>query len=97
MVEPQRQISYRPVRVVGALLLLQLVGLVGIGVYLFSSIDWDRLLALMDDQVQTLPDSNRRSSSSSSFSRPRSCCLSLASVSCFFGAGDGCWPQLPRA
>ena len=55
MVEPQRQISYRPVRVVGALLLLQLVGLVGIGVYLFSSIDWDRLLALMDDQVQTLP------------------------------------------
>ena len=55
MVEPQRQISYRPVRVVGALLLLQLVGLVGIGVYLFSSIDWDRLLALIDDQVQTLP------------------------------------------
>ena len=55
MVEPQRQISYRPVRVVGALLLLQLVGLVGIGVYLFSSIDLDRLLALMDDQVQTLP------------------------------------------
>jgi hypothetical protein len=46
MVEPQRQISYRPVRVVGALLLLQLVGLVGIGVYLFSSIDWDRLLTL---------------------------------------------------
>ena len=55
MVEPQRQISYRPVRVVGALLLLQLVGLVGIGVYLFSSIDWDRLLTLIDDQVQTLP------------------------------------------
>jgi membrane protease YdiL (CAAX protease family) len=55
MVEPQRQISYRPVRVVGALLLLQLVGLVGIGVYLFSSIDWDRLLTLTDDQVQTLP------------------------------------------
>ena len=46
MVEPQRQISYRPVRVVGALLLLQLVGLVGIGVYLFSRIDWDRILAL---------------------------------------------------
>jgi membrane protease YdiL (CAAX protease family) len=55
MVEPQRQISYRPVRVVGALLLLQLVGLVSIGVYLFSSIDWDRLLTLTDDQVQTLP------------------------------------------
>jgi hypothetical protein len=55
MVEPQQQISYRPVRVVGALLLLQLVGLVSIGVYLFSSIDWDRLLTLIDDQVQTLP------------------------------------------
>ena len=37
------------------LLILQVVALVGIGVYLFSSIDWDRLLALIDDQVQTLP------------------------------------------
>jgi hypothetical protein len=55
MVEPQRQISYRPVRVVGALLLLQLVGLVSIGVYLFVTIDWDRLLSISDDQVQTLP------------------------------------------
>ena len=55
MVEPQRQMSYRPVRVVGALLLLQLVGLVSIGVYLFTSIDWDRLLILIDGQVQTRP------------------------------------------
>jgi len=31
--------SYRPVRVVGALLLLQLVGLVSIGIYLFGTID----------------------------------------------------------
>jgi hypothetical protein len=53
MVEPQRQISYRPVRVVGTLLLLQVVGLVSIGVYLFTSIDWDRLLALIEGQVQT--------------------------------------------
>jgi hypothetical protein len=56
MVEPQRQISYRPVRVVGALLLLQVVGLVCIGVYLFATIDWDRVLTLSNDQVQTLPD-----------------------------------------
>jgi hypothetical protein len=56
MVEPQQRISYRPVRVVGALLLLQLVGLASIGVYLFSSIDWDRLLTLIDDRVQTLPE-----------------------------------------
>jgi hypothetical protein len=55
MVEPQRQISYRPVRVVGVLLLLQFVGLVSISVYLFRSIDWDRLLTLIDDQVRTLP------------------------------------------
>jgi hypothetical protein len=55
MVEPQRQISYRPVRVVGALLLLQLVGLVSIGVYLLGSIDWDRLVTLSESQVQTLP------------------------------------------
>ncbi len=39
----------------GVLLILQVVALVGIGVYLFSSIDWDRLLALIDDRVQTLP------------------------------------------
>src|SRR5215213_9354063 len=55
MVEPQLQTSYRPVRVVGALLLLQLVGLVSIGVYLFSSIDWDRLLTSIDHRVRTLP------------------------------------------
>ena len=55
MVEPQRQISYRPVRVVGALLLLQLVGLVSLGVYLFVSIDWDRIVTLSESQVQTLP------------------------------------------
>ena len=55
MVEPQRQMSYRPVRVVGVLLLLQLVGLVSISVYIFRSIDWDRLLTLIDDQVRTLP------------------------------------------
>src|SRR3712207_3472435 len=57
MVEPQRQISYRPVRVVGTLLLLQVVGLVSIGVYLFTSVDWDRLLTLIEGQVQTPPGS----------------------------------------
>jgi hypothetical protein len=41
--------------VLGVLLILQVVALVGIGVYLFSTIDWDRLLAFIDDQVQTLP------------------------------------------
>jgi hypothetical protein len=46
---------YRQTRVLGVLLILQVVALVGIGVYLFSSIDWDRLLALIDDRGQTLP------------------------------------------
>jgi hypothetical protein len=55
MLEPQRQIHYRPVRVLGALLLLQLVGLVSVGVYSFSSIDWDRILALTNEQARTLP------------------------------------------
>src|SRR5215207_5460009 len=55
MLEPQRQIYSRLVRVLGALLLLQLVGLVSVGVYSFSSIDWDRILALTNEQAQTLP------------------------------------------
>jgi hypothetical protein len=46
---------YRQTRVLGVLLILQVVALVGLGVYLFSSIDWDRLLDLSDDQVRTLP------------------------------------------
>jgi hypothetical protein len=37
------------------LLILQVVTLVGIGVYLFISIDWDRILALANEQTQTLP------------------------------------------
>jgi hypothetical protein len=40
---------------VGVLLILQVAALVGIGVLLFSSIDWDRIIALADEQAQTLP------------------------------------------
>jgi hypothetical protein len=39
----------------GVLLILQVVALVGIGVHLFTSIDWDRIAALANDQAQTLP------------------------------------------
>ena len=46
---------YRQTRVLGMLLILQVVTLVGIGVYLFISIDWDRILALANKQSQTLP------------------------------------------
>ena len=44
MTEQRQQISYRPVRVLGALLILQGVGLMGIGVYFFGRVDWDRAL-----------------------------------------------------
>jgi uncharacterized membrane protein HdeD (DUF308 family) len=44
MTELRQRISYRQVRVVGALLILQGVGLIGLGVYFFGRIDWDRVL-----------------------------------------------------
>ena len=39
----------------GVLLILQVAALVGFGVYLFVSIDWDRVLTLGNEQAQTLP------------------------------------------
>jgi hypothetical protein len=53
MTEQRQRISYRPVRVVGALLILQGIGLVGLGVYFFSRIDWDRALVFTNGQGQT--------------------------------------------
>jgi uncharacterized membrane protein HdeD (DUF308 family) len=44
MTELRQRISYRQVRVVGALLILQGVGLMGLGVYFFGRVDWDRVL-----------------------------------------------------
>ena len=44
MTELRQRISYRQVRVVGALLILQGVGLMGLGVYFFGRVDWDRAL-----------------------------------------------------
>jgi hypothetical protein len=38
------------------LLLLQAVAIVGIGVWLFTSIDWDRILTLAEEQPQNLPE-----------------------------------------
>ena len=46
---------YRQTRVLGVLLILQVVALVGIGVHLFSSVDWDRILALSNEQARTIP------------------------------------------
>ena len=44
MTELRQRISYRQVRVVGALLILQGVGLMGLGVYFFGRVDWNRAL-----------------------------------------------------
>ncbi|MGF1471281.1 MAG: hypothetical protein ACFB50_05985 [Rubrobacteraceae bacterium] len=41
---------YRQTRILGVLLILQAVGMVGIGVWLFTSIDWDRATALSNGQ-----------------------------------------------
>jgi hypothetical protein len=46
---------YRQTRILGVLLLLQVVAIVGVGVWLFTSIDWDRILTLANEQAQDLP------------------------------------------
>ncbi|MGH3148377.1 MAG: hypothetical protein ACRDTR_21555 [Rubrobacter sp.] len=45
---------YRQTRILGVLLILQVVAIVGIGVSLFTSIDWDRVMALSN--AQTFPE-----------------------------------------
>jgi hypothetical protein len=45
---------YRQTRILGVLL-LQVVAMVGFGVWLFSTIDWDRILTLANEQAQDLP------------------------------------------
>jgi hypothetical protein len=52
MVEPQRQMSRGPAWVAGALLILQGVSLMGIGLYFFGRIDWDRALVVTNGQGQ---------------------------------------------
>ena len=42
MVEPDRT-SYRPVRVIGLLLILEVLGLVGLGAYEFTHVDWRQI------------------------------------------------------
>ena len=43
---------YRQTRVLGVLLILQVGAMVGIGVWLFSRIDWDRVIELTNKQGQ---------------------------------------------
>ena len=46
---------YRQTRILGVLLILQVVAMVGFGVWLFSTIDWDRILTFANEQAQNLP------------------------------------------
>jgi hypothetical protein len=52
MVESQRQMSRGPAWVAGALLILQGVSLMGIGLYFFGRVDWDRALVVTNGQGQ---------------------------------------------
>ncbi len=42
MVEPA-ELSYRPIRVIGLLLILQVIGLMGLGAYELLQVDWQRV------------------------------------------------------
>jgi hypothetical protein len=46
---------YRQTRILGVLLILQVVVMVGIGVWLFTGIDWDRVMALAN-APETFPE-----------------------------------------
>jgi hypothetical protein len=41
-VEPA-EVSYRPIRLIGLLLVLQVIGLAGLGAYEFAQVDWQRI------------------------------------------------------
>ena len=43
---------YRQARLLGVLLILQVVGMVGIGIWLFGTIDWDRVIDITNEQGQ---------------------------------------------
>jgi hypothetical protein len=52
MTKLRQRTSYPQVRVVGTLLILQGFGLMGIGFYFISRIDWDRALVFTNEQGQ---------------------------------------------
>jgi hypothetical protein len=52
MTKLRQRTSYPQVRVVGTLLILQGFGLMGIGFYFISYIDWDRALVFTNEQGQ---------------------------------------------
>ena len=51
---------YRPARLLGVLLLLQVVAMVGIGVWLYASVDWSAVVNLSDQPGKVQLDTNDR-------------------------------------
>jgi hypothetical protein len=47
-------ISYRPIKVVGLLLIVQVIGLAGLGAYEFAQVDWQRVQAEASPPRQVL-------------------------------------------
>ena len=106
MTELRQRISYRQVRVVGALLILQGAGLMGLGVYFFGRVDWDRALVFTNGQgqihVQTIDEPSSQLLEQAVlfaiFFLPSVVLLLLAgSASLSSDAGDGSSPPPLRA
>ena len=51
---------YRQARLLGVLLLVQVVAMVGFGVWLFASIDWETVINLSNKPGQVLLDTNNK-------------------------------------
>lgn len=54
------KVSYRPIRVIGLLLILQVIGLAGIGVYEVASVDWDQAVFEQDGSEETIETESDR-------------------------------------
>jgi hypothetical protein len=59
-IEPGGRALYRQARLLGVLLLLQVVAMVGLGVWLFATIDWDTVVNLSNKPGQVLLDTNNK-------------------------------------
>ena len=96
---------YRQARLLGVLLLVQVVAMVGTGVWLFTRFDWDRALRITSGSgkfdVQTvegpwLEPLVRALLFAVYFLGPVILTNLMASASCCSDAGDGCWPRWRR-
>ena len=56
--EPGGRALYRQARLLGVLLILQVVAMVGLGVWLYASVDWDTIVNLSDKRGEVKLDTN---------------------------------------